>query len=633
MPVEQVVPEGLAGLPVGPGLAAALAGLDLARVPNDDIVDVLLAQSRQLAHEQARMLAALAEVVYRRPFAGPGQIHRGETPEPYAADEVRAALAWTRRAAEAETDLAVALVHDLPQVWTALDQGRIDRGKATVFATHLAGLPTTLRERVCTEVLPHAPRLTTGQIAERIKRLILEADPAYFEQRYRRAIRERQVVAYLAEDGTAVLTATGLPADEAAAAWERLDTLARAARHDGHPGTLDQVRADLVLGLLDGSLHGLSRAEILHALLERFAGHPDTPDTPASPDGATGSSPTPTAPGSASAQPGAAESDGTDSSSPGSGGPDSGDPDPARPNRRRRRGVGVEVRVPLSTLLGLDQRPGEIPGWGPIPADAARRIVARQHRAQWRWVIVDTDGHLLAEGLTRRRPTTGIRRRDRDRTDEHDHKDDGPAGGIVEIHIPETLLTELAADAAHPRWARVIADITARYQHHRQQAAPGADLDAHPTARFPRAALRRHTQVRDRTCTFPTCRTPARRCDQDHTTDHTHGGPTTRDDLGPLCRHDHTLKTEAGWDLDQPEPGRFIWTSPLGKTYPVAPEPILPPPMPPLPPDNDPGGEPPDADTGQHDLDLHRRHRAPPQDDTPPDDTAAGGPHDDPTPF
>ena len=37
--------------------------------------------------------------------------------------------------------------------------------------------------------------------------------------------------------------------------------------------------------------------------------------------------------------------------------------------------AGVEIRVDLATLLGLNEEPGEIPGWGPVIADVARRLV------------------------------------------------------------------------------------------------------------------------------------------------------------------------------------------------------------------------------------------------------------------
>ena len=297
MQAGQTVPEDLAAMPPGPGLAAVLAGLAHDRVPNDEIVEVLEAQSRQLAHEQARMFSVLSEVLHRRP-TGPGMVRRGSTPVPYGADEVRAALAWSRRFADRETDLAFVLVVELPLVWQALLAGRIDRGKAAVFAEHLATLSAEQADAICRRVLPAAPGWTPGQIAARIKKLILELDPEYYARRYAKAVRDRKVIGYLDADGAAVITGSGLPAEDAAAAAERVDRLARAARRAGHPCTLDQVRADVFVGLLDGSLHGLSRDEIITTLLQRARGSAAAaaadgvvvqrgsavPETPASPE-------------------------------------------------------------------------------------------------------------------------------------------------------------------------------------------------------------------------------------------------------------------------------------------------------------------------------------------------------------
>ena len=108
------------------------------------------------------------------------------------------------------------------------------------------------------------------------------------------------------------------------------------------------------------------------------------------------------------------------------------------------------------------------------------------------------------------------------------------------------------------------------------------------------------------------------------------------------------LKTEGGWRLEQPEPGRFIWTSPLGRVYPVEPEPILAPPIPPVTREpetwfDEPAPEPV-YDEGEA-PDLRRRERGPPREDnTPPADgtlrdgvpgeaAADGGPGDDAPPF
>jgi hypothetical protein len=36
----------------------------------------------------------------------------------------------------------------------------------------------------------------------------------------------------------------------------------------------------------------------------------------------------------------------------------------------------------MSTLLGLDERPGEIPGLGPVIAPVARDLVTAQHHGE-----------------------------------------------------------------------------------------------------------------------------------------------------------------------------------------------------------------------------------------------------------
>jgi hypothetical protein len=55
-------PEGLAAIPPGPGLAAALHQLERASVPNDRILEVLRAQYRQLCHDQARIVVTIADI-------------------------------------------------------------------------------------------------------------------------------------------------------------------------------------------------------------------------------------------------------------------------------------------------------------------------------------------------------------------------------------------------------------------------------------------------------------------------------------------------------------------------------------------------------------------------------------------
>jgi hypothetical protein len=63
----------------------------------------------------------------------------------------------------------------------------------------------------------------------------------------------------------------------------------------------------------------------------------------------------------------------------------------------------VQVTVALSTLLGLDEQPGELAGSGPIPAAVVRRIAADE-TGTWRRLVTDERGHLVDYGRSTYRP-------------------------------------------------------------------------------------------------------------------------------------------------------------------------------------------------------------------------------------
>jgi hypothetical protein len=79
-------------------------------------------------------------------------------------------------------------------------------------------------------------------------------------------------------------------------------------------------------------------------------------------------------------------------------------------NTSHRDRAVIDITVDLSTLAGLDDKPGEIPGWGPVIADIARQVAQEQDDAQWRYTITDPDGQVVSNGTTRRRPTTTMKR-------------------------------------------------------------------------------------------------------------------------------------------------------------------------------------------------------------------------------
>ncbi|TGN66512.1 HNH endonuclease [Nocardioides eburneiflavus] len=107
---------------------------------------------------------------------------------------------------------------------------------------------------------------------------------------------------------------------------------------------------------------------------------------------------------------------------------------------------------------------------------------------------------------------------------------------------------------------------------------PVIDLNTTLTAQTRKvpATIREHVILRDRTCVFPFCSRPARRCDSDHIIPwdddaHAEGrpqpGPTTTSNLACLCRFHHRLKTHSPWRYAMVAPGVFEWTSPHGHRY------------------------------------------------------------------
>ncbi|MQA12935.1 MAG: DUF222 domain-containing protein [Pseudonocardiaceae bacterium] len=589
---RQRIPEDLADMAPGPELAAVLAGIELSRLSGFDAVEVLRARYRQLNHDRAGLMATMVEVGLCD--IGPDdELPRRATPDEFAADEVRAALVFTRRAAEGQLWLAYDLCSRLPAVHAAMTAGDCDEPRARIFSEWTADLSEQQARALCEALLPRLGELTTGALIEAIKKAAIAIDPDWARRRYEQALADRKVVGRRNPDGSANLSGYNLPVDRVAAAGERIDALARAAKRGGDARPIDHLRAELFLGMTDGAYVGCDDATILELLLANSAAADTTATTGT--DAETGAGP-----------------------GPGAGAPASGPDRDASPCGARGR-AGIELRVRISTLLGADRYPGEIVGWGPVHAELARDLIATLDRAQWRFAITDEHGQLACAGITRARPAgtpPGI----------------GRSGDVVELQIPAALLDTLAGGAADlGAWAPVVTDLARQHTQHEQATQAGADpFTGDADRRYPGAAQRRHLQIRDRRCIGLGCRAPARGTDQDHTRDHQHGGPTLPANLGGPCRHDHRLKHEGGWRLDQPAPGHFRWTSRLGHVYLRQLEPIIEPLPDPIPRDRDPYPvlTPDDRDwEGDHILE-----HPPPEPEPPP----APPPHDpdtDPPPF
>ncbi|OLT45301.1 hypothetical protein BJF85_02015 [Saccharomonospora sp. CUA-673] len=126
--------------------------------------------------------------------------------------------------------------------------------------------------------------------------------------------------------------------------------------------------------------------------------------------------------------------------------------------------------------------------------------------------------------------------------------------------------------------------------------ATGDPVDLGRSRYRPTTTLREAIRVRDRECTIPWCRRPARHCDTDHVQewvrDH---GPTSLANLAARCRRHHRMKNTPGWTTrHDPTHGTTTVTTPLGRTHTGRRTSILTPKIPPKPPQStDPNAPPP----------------------------------------
>lgn len=127
--------------------------------------------------------------------------------------------------------------------------------------------------------------------------------------------------------------------------------------------------------------------------------------------------------------------------------------------------------------------------------------------------------------------------------------------------VPASVARELAAGR---RWRAWLTD---------SRSAGSQIVATSPGTYRPPAALARLLRAREPHCRMPGCRSMI--TDLDHVVPFPRGS-TTVDNLQPLCRRHHRMKTHTRWRQEPTEAGTgWRWTSPAGITYEDSPEPPL----------------------------------------------------------
>ena len=394
----------------GPLLAQALASVDPATLDASERVSYLAATEKLTgwAHVvQAHALVAVSDAVKQATADERGSTSMQQS---WVADEIAAVLHIAPRTATVRAHAGAALVRDWPILGLEVAAGRLTVAQAREIYEGVAVLSGSadesgedLSDVAVRDLIRIARDLPPARLRERVARMVTSLDPAAAARRRERAERDHTDITIWAEpDGMACLAARG-PALDAVAVRELIDARAKDLRAQA---AADDAR----------SLGQWRHAALLAAFGLTPVGRTPSP-VPESFEDATDDDP------SASNNPGNSAS-----SSDVSCGPSAGTPtDPPR--------VQIRVTVPLTTLLGLTDAPGELEGYGPLDPDLVRALAAD---AEWiRWVTDPVGDYLLDSGA-RRFPGARLARFLRDRESRCKHPSCGvKARNCDADHLPE----------------------------------------------------------------------------------------------------------------------------------------------------------------------------------------------------
>ena len=343
------------------------AVLDRRQLSGVDLRHVLAAEARLLAWVQAGMAATVNELTLCPP-ASRVPSARTDDPQEFAVEEVALILRVSPGTAGRIVDAAYDAVVRHPGLWRAWRDGEVDARKMAVVgrvtspstAEQAATVDRILLDRTAPaaggwsaweETVRQPPR----SLQHRAEVALAAIDADAGRVRTESALQRRRLVGGAAEGvlGAGFLAGYDLPIADVAAAYQRVDGIARGIKRAGDDRLLDQLRVDVFIDLLLGNeprTDGVGTAAGAGAAVERAGG-----------------------------------------------------------------GRGVDLVVSVGVLADLEAslkvgRTAEVAGFGLVPADVAARLVAEAagRPSSWCLTVVEDDGRVVAHVRTRHDPTTAM---------------------------------------------------------------------------------------------------------------------------------------------------------------------------------------------------------------------------------
>ena len=336
----QLVSKLLAAAP-GIDTLTSLYAIDPFDLPAAARIDYLTALERQISWLQAMMQRAIVAVAGEEGsksedmFTGVDDAER---------EDVATALRMSTGTAQIRIDVARTLVNHLPNVCSALAMGEISPAHATVIARESAsairdGMGPAHIYSIEQSALAYAEFHTPTQVANKVRTTIAKLAPEPFEEIAERARDTRRVSCFREVDGLSTIVAI-LPAEDAQIVMKAIENFIHA--QVANESTPSELINDSEVQPGQHRSMDMKRADALTSIAA-WSLQQSTVDV-----------------------------------------------------KLHRRPVTVNVTIDLPTLLGLAENPGQLAGYGAIPASVARALASD---GKWQRFITDPQtGTLLDFG-------------------------------------------------------------------------------------------------------------------------------------------------------------------------------------------------------------------------------------------
>lgn len=500
---------------------------------------------------QSALLAELAEVeaedarLYARRMRIRGEMEQawqtGDGPEQFGVLELAGTARIGQTRAGTQLSDGQRLREVLPDILGLLGAGVMFRETAVLFLQLTAPCSEQVQREVAARLFPDHAQANTADLRRVVVETVLEVeadlDPALTQDRLDLGRQRRRVWVRRSQGLDGLNEIVGALEDAPTRRWVLdFEELVRAQRivdrKRGVSRTVDQVRADL-FATLPSQVLALIRAIQKGNTAELLALAQHDPDFADSLEALAAVTPAEDAPLADSPVEDATEApDPPEATDPPAAAAPGDPPDPPRPPTWEELVVAIlglpvrdprvmNIHIPMTTMLDLDNRAGYIEGLGPIPAEHARLLM----------------------------PYSGLRRVCVD-----------PASGTpigIDPDVQPALLDE-SESVDHETAEQVRRRLLALL-------GPAVVVDKAQPQHDPSRLLDAFIRMRDQRCGAPGCSCIAGQCHLDHEIRWPEG-PTAAWNLGAKSPRCHRAK-HTGWRTERHPDGSTTWTSPLGHSY------------------------------------------------------------------